>query len=91
MCVGESRQEGWASLPAGREHGYPVSLGSCALTTLCHGNSMHQTDFVQAVHRFHLIYFSFTGTVGVVDGKGLEALQLRRPGFESHLNNLLDG
>lgn len=48
-----------------------VSLGSCALTTLCHGNSMHQTDFVQAVHRFHLGYFSFTGTVGVVDGKGL--------------------
>lgn len=48
-----------------------VSLGSCVLTTWCHGNAVHQTGFVQAVHRFHLGYFSLTGTVGVVDGKGL--------------------
>lgn len=81
--VGQSAYWTWAWLTI-------VSLGSCVLTTLCHGNSVHQTDFVQ-VHRFHLSYFSLIGTVDVWLMGRVWALQLCRPGFESHLNNLLDG
>lgn len=69
--VGQSAYWTWAWLTI-------VSLGSCALTTLCHGNSMHQTGLVQVVHRFHLSCFWLIGTVGVCgwwEGLGFAAPQ----------------
>lgn len=52
----------------------------------------HQADFVQADCRTHLSYSSsLVRRAGcVVDGKGL-GFAADRPGFESWLNNLLDG